>query len=105
MTLIIQIGDIRRVQGRGVTLGGINPAYDSLTEGQIRIAVGDRVAVETIRGQLLECSVLDVTTSSSLVGQKNVFLLLPEAVDEREFGIGSRVLAADAHAQSSPPGR
>jgi hypothetical protein len=89
----MNIADVHRVPGRGVVVSGVNAAYDALGEQEIRDAVGEKVAVETGAGELREYAVLGVTTSSSLVGGKNLFILLAEEVKESDLPIGSKVLA------------
>jgi hypothetical protein len=94
MQVVMNIADVRRVPGRGIALSGVNAAYDVLGQREIQDAVGEKVAVETVAGELREYAVLGVTTSSSLVGGKNLFILLAEEVEENELTIGARVLAA-----------
>jgi hypothetical protein len=77
MKPIITVYDVIEIPNKGVVLGGINQQLDSLSIGDIRQLVGSEIEVRNSNGTVLKSPVIDVDASSSLVGKKNIFILIP----------------------------
>ena len=73
------IEDIRDVPGKGVVVGGVNPTLDHLTAEDIEKKIGEYVEIRSSSPETIKIfSVLDVKIADSIVGKKNIFILLSE---------------------------
>ena len=77
MSSIIKICDTFVVEGKGVVVGGVNSLLDDMSLGEIKQLIGDMVEIHKEDGSTTTSPVLGVEVSTSLVGRKNIFLLLP----------------------------
>jgi RecA-family ATPase len=82
MKKLMTIEDIRNVPGKGVVVGGINPTLDHLTAEDIEKKIGEYVEIRSSSPEIIKkFSVLDVKIAESIVGKKNIFILLSEDFD------------------------
>lgn len=89
-TPIFKIADVLRSE-QGMVLAGCHDSLDHLVEADLAAAIGERISIHLPGGEV-RAGVLGVQCSSSLVGKKNVFILLAECEASAEW-IGNWVFA------------
>jgi hypothetical protein len=95
MKKFMNIYDILRAPDGKAIIAGTDPNLDSLSVSEIRRLAGTMVTI--VRGAdsgSVDCVVLGVETSESLIGKKNVFLKLDIPFEDAENLISSEVVVA-----------
>lgn len=92
MLEIMAIEDSFLLAGKGSVVSGVNAKLDGESSGRIRELIGNRVRIFSADGGGLDFEVKDIGVSESLVGKKNITILL-ESSDLANFARGSRVFA------------
>lgn len=100
VTKIITIEDIYEIK-KGVVIGGVNRALDTLTSEEIKKQVGHKISITSKNGDTLTFSVLDVDTSISIIGQRNIYILLPKKYDTSNIKLKDEVYTIDAICEQS----
>lgn len=91
MQKIMSIFDVFESPNRGVVVGGVNDELNRLSPAEMRSLVGETIELHNPSGSVAEFAVVDVETSSSLAGQKNIFILLPPQTSIRDVELGATV--------------
>lgn len=91
MEKIMNIFDIFESPNRGVVVGGVSEKFDGLSPAEVRSVVGEVIELHNPSGSVAEFAVVDVETSSSSTGQKNIFILLPPQASIKDVEIGAAV--------------
>ena len=82
---IITIYDVRTDQAGRMILGGTNDALDGESLSAIKALIGDKVRVISPGGQSEKVTeVADVDCAQSLIGKKNIFILLKEPLEDAD---------------------
>ncbi|MGE0085794.1 MAG: hypothetical protein AB7S75_15395 [Desulfococcaceae bacterium] len=76
MKKIFTIYDIFEVPNRGIVIGGINPEFDRMSYDEIKKIVGKTIEIHKPDGVIIKSCVADFDISISIVGKKNLFILL-----------------------------
>lgn len=69
----------------GTVICVVNPRLDALTEAELVDVVGKRLRIEILSGKI-ECDVTGVQFSTSLVGCRNVFIIIPLIIVQKIVG-------------------
>jgi hypothetical protein len=77
MKEMTKIFDIHIIPHQGVAIGGTNAALDRLSREEIRTLIGKQIEIHTLTS-ILYADVVDVDVTSSLIGKKNIFILLSQ---------------------------
>jgi hypothetical protein len=77
MKKIIEIQDICEVSSKGVLIGGVNKEFSFLTKEDFSLNIGKTIEVINPNNVKFTSIVLDTDVSTSLIGEKNFFMLLP----------------------------
>lgn len=91
MTEIMTIEDAFILPGKGVVISGVNSLLDSESAEWIKALIGSRVRVAHAGGHDATFKVKDVGISESLLGSKNVSILV-DSVGLDLLARGGRVL-------------
>jgi hypothetical protein len=92
---VIEIFDVFEVKDRGIVVAGVNAALDLLAPDQVRDLVGKEVTTHSTDGRIEKHPVIDVQTTSSILNQKNIFILLPLTAKTKDIKVGAVVFSAD----------
>ena len=95
MKKFMNIYDILRTPDGQAIITGTDPNLDSLSVSEIKRLAGTLVTI--VRGAesgSVDCAVLGVETTESLIGKKNVFLKLDISFEDAKNLIGSEVVVA-----------
>ncbi len=77
MEKIMTIKDIRDVPGKGLVIGGTNSKLDDLTPKEIEQKIADYIELRChSSNSVRRLSVLGVNVTESIIGKKNLFILL-----------------------------
>jgi hypothetical protein len=90
VTEIMIIEDSFLLPGKGAVVSGVNPLLDCEGGERIKALVGGRVRIAHAGGDDVVFEVKDVGVSESLVGRKNISILL-DSSDLAMLTRGSRV--------------
>lgn len=82
MKMIMKIQDIFEIPEKGVVLGGVNPTFDSLSYDEITERIGKQIEIRNPNGNIEKASVSSVEVSESLIGNKNIFILLSKTISK-----------------------
>jgi hypothetical protein len=74
---MIKVFDIHIIPHRGIAIGGTNAALDRLSRWEIQTLIGKQIEIHTLEN-ILYADVVDVDVTSSLIGKKNIFILLSQ---------------------------
>lgn len=91
MKLILTVGDVFEISSKGIVVGGTNKEFNDSTNDEIRRRIGGKLRFQNLDGSIVECEVLNVDSSESLIGQKNIFLLVPATVGKDAIKVGAVV--------------
>ncbi|WP_448102747.1 hypothetical protein [Luteibacter jiangsuensis] len=92
MIEIMTIEDSFILSGKGAVVSGVNPSLDSEGSERVKSMVGRRVRITNVGCDDVVFEVKDVGISESLVGKKNISMLL-DSDDLTMLTRGSRVYA------------
>lgn len=88
---IMKIQDVFAVDKRGVVIGGTNSDFDRLSPDEVRRKIGTEIEIRNLNGAISKVPVIEVEVSNSLLGQKNIFILLPAETAPTAFQVGATV--------------
>ena len=94
MTEIMKIEDSFLLLNVGLVVSGINPLLDHLSSEAIKVKIGKRVRIALKNGGNIDCEVRDVAVSNSLVGKKNISVVL-DTNNTSSINQGSCLLAIE----------
>jgi len=77
MEAIMRIQDVFKANEKEIVIGGTNSNYNKLSAKEIRQKIGRQIEVHHPSGLVSRIPVANVEVSDSLLGQKNIFILLP----------------------------
>lgn len=87
----MKVSDIFEVPAKGLVVGGTNNAFDNLSNEEVRNQIGNKVQLQNPDGSTIQTRVVKVELSNSLVGSKNIFLLLPSNLTKNSIQNGAVV--------------
>ena len=87
----IKIFDIFETPDKALVVGGTSNDFDNLSNDEIRNQIGSKIQLQNPDGSIVQTNVIEVELSSSLVGKKNVFLLLPSNLKRSSIQSGAIV--------------
>jgi hypothetical protein len=100
MNEIMKVCDVFK-HSRGLIITGVNPSLDALSREQINDLIGERIKITNPNGVEVFSKVVATEVSSSLIGKKNISILLDEEVDANSVSLGAGVIsiqeAVDLH--------
>lgn len=76
----MRVQDIFEIPEKGIVIGGVNPTFDSLSYDEINKRIGKQIEIQNPNGKIEKVSVSSVEVSESLLGKKNIFILLSKTI-------------------------
>ena len=95
MKEIMTVYDIREIPNRGTVLAGTNSELDTLSLNEIRRLIGQDIEIHQPDGEIINTQVAEVDVAHSLIGKKNIFILIKESVDVKQLKLESVICSTD----------
>jgi hypothetical protein len=93
MKKVMQILDLFELPGLGLVISGTNSNLNDLTNDQIKKYVGNEVLIKKSDNSSVEISDIKVDIGTSLIGQKNINICLPDGFKASELEANATVFS------------
>jgi hypothetical protein len=94
MTEIMKIFDVHTIPNKGVVIGGTNMALNRFSRQEICALIGKQIEIHTLKSTL-HANVIGIEVTSSLAGNKNIFILLPQTLNLSDIAPESMVYSGE----------
>ena len=85
MKTFMTVFDIFDIPDKGIIIAGVNPKLDYMEPNDFKGFIGRFIEIHNPDSSTVNSVIKDLKVTSSLIDQKNIFILLESSIDKEEI--------------------